>query len=170
MTTTQTKNENTPYVLSKTATADIDKWLAKFPNGNSRPVILRALWIVQEENGGWLSTDAMDAVADYLQQPKINVYEVAKFYSLYELEPVGKYKIHICTNISCMLNGSDEIESHLKNKLKINFNETTKDGKFTLKKAECLAACGGAPAMQINWKYYENLTPEKIDKILGKLE
>lgn len=158
------------YKLSTAATREMDKWIAKFPKGNTRPVILRALWFVQEENDGWISEEAMDAIADYLEQPRINVYEVAKFYSLYELEPVGKYKIYLCTNVSCLLCGSDEIENHIKTKLKIDYNETTADGKFTLKKAECLAACGGGPAMQINWRHIENLTVKKLDKILDELE
>jgi NADH-quinone oxidoreductase subunit E len=112
----------------------------------------------------------MDAVAAYLGMPKIAVYEVATFYTLFDLQPVGKHKISVCTNISCMLNGSDQIVDYLQKKLDVKLGETTKDGKFTVRSVECLAACGGAPMMQIGREYHENLTPEKIDNILASLE
>ena len=105
-----------------------------------------------------------------LGMPKIAVYEVATFYSMYELKPIGKHKVSVCTNISCMLCGCDEIVKHLQSKLKIKLGETTPDGRFTLKSVECLAACAGAPMMQIGRDYYENLTPQKVDDILASLE
>ena len=132
--------------------------------------VMGALKIVQEANGGYLTTELMDAVAEYLEMAPIAVYEVATFYSMYELKPVGKHKICVCTNISCMLCGSDDIVAHLKQKLNIGFGETSADKKFTLKEVECLGACGGAPMMQIGKTYYENLSSEKIDEILAKLD
>lgn len=150
--------------------AEIDKVLAKFPADHRQSAVISALMIVQNHNKGWLTTELMDQVADYIGMPKIAVYEVATFYSMFELKPVGRHKICVCTNISCMLRGSDTITDHLKNTLAIDFNQTTADGRFTLQSVECLAACGGAPMMQIGDYYHENLTPEKVDKILAGLE
>ena len=157
-------------VLSLKAKKAIDAWLLKFPNNQRQSAVLFALTFVQKENGGWLTVEWMDTVAAYLGMPKIAVYEVASFYSLYELEPVGKYKIMFCTNIACQLSGSEQIGKYLQRSLGIKFGETTADGLFTLKSVECLAACGGAPAMQINDEYYENLTESSIDAILQTLE
>ncbi len=157
-------------VLSYKSKQAIDEWLKKFPENQRQSAVLYALRIVQDENSGWLTEPLMDAVAAYLGMPKVAVYEVATFYSMFDLKPVGKYKVSICTNISCLLCGSEPIVAHLKNRLGIDFNETSKDGRFTLKEVECLAACGGAPAMQIGQVYYENLTPDKVDAILAKLE
>jgi len=156
-------------ILSYKAKQAIDHWLTKFPRDQRQSAVIFALRVVQEENKGWLTEPLMDAVAAYLGTPKIAVYEVATFYSMFELSPIGAHKICVCTNIACMLRGSDEIVEHLKNRLRIEFEETTKDGHFTLKKVECLAVCKGAPAMQIGRNFYENLTPEKIDTILAEL-
>lgn len=164
------KNLVSPAVLSQNARAHIDQWLKKYPTEQKQSAVIAALTFVQEEKGGWLTTELMDAVAAYLGMPKIAVYEVATFYSMFELEPVGKHKICVCTNISCMLCGSDDIVAYLKKKLGIGLGETTTDGKFSLKSVECLAACCGAPAMQIGPDYYENLTPQKIDEILASKE
>jgi NADH-quinone oxidoreductase subunit E len=131
---------------------------------------MSALRILQDQNGGWLTNDLMDAVAEYLDMPAIAVYEVATFYSMYEHKPVGKHKISVCTNISCLLCGSEDVVRHLEGKLGAKLGQTTGDGKFTLKEVECLGACCGAPMMQIGRQYYENLTPEKIDQILDSLE
>ncbi len=163
-----TKTNNT--ILSAHAQTQIDRWLTRYPADQKRSGVMQALMIVQDENGGWLTTELMDAVADYLDLPKISVYEIATFYTMYNLEPVGRHVIHVCTNISCMLNGSQKIVDHLKKRLEINTNETTADGKFTLREVECLAACAAAPMFQINKKYYENLTPEKVDAIIEELE
>lgn len=148
--------------------AEIDAWTAKFPADKKASAVLAALSIVQAHDG-WLSEARMDQVADYLGMPHIAVYEVATFYTLYNLKPIGKYRLDVCTNISCMLCGSNKIVKHLQERLNIGFGETTEDGLFTLKEVECLAACGGAPAMQIDKTYYENLTPEKIDDLLQTL-
>lgn len=156
--------------LSDAVKAEIDKWLKKFPEDQPQSAVLYALRMVQEDNGGWLTKEIMQAVAEYLDMPEIAVYEVATFYNMYDLEPVGRHKINVCTSISCYLCGSDKILQYLQSKLKIKIGETTDDKKFTLKKAECLAACAGAPAMQIDKDYYENLTEEKIDQILEKFK
>jgi len=150
--------------------AEIDHWIAKYPPEWKRSAVMAALRVVQEANGGWLSRESMDDVAAYLDMPPIAVYEVATFYSMYELKPVGTHKICVCTNVSCMINGCDNIVGHLEKKLGVTLGETTPDGKFTLKEVECLGACGGAPMMQIGRQYYENLTPEIIDSILDRLE
>ncbi len=151
--------------------AEIDTWIAKYPPEHKRSAVMAALRIAQDQNGGWLTTELMDAVAAYLDMQPIAVYEVATFYSMYEMKPVGKHKICVCTNVSCLLRGSDEVVAHLKNKLGVSkFGEITPDGLFSLKEVECLAACGGAPMMQIGHTYYENLTPEKIDGILAELK
>jgi NADH-quinone oxidoreductase subunit E len=132
--------------------------------------VMAALRIVQDQNGGWISSDLIDAVAEYLDMTSIAVFEVASFYSMYELKPVGRHKICLCTNVSCMICGSDNILDYLKQRLGIGFGETTPDGRFSLKEVECLGACGGAPMMQIHNKYYENLTNDKIEEILAGLD
>lgn len=147
----------------------IDEWLKRYPADQKRSAVLQALMIVQTENGGWLTESLMDAVADYLALPQIAVYEVATFYSLYHLKPVGRHVIDVCTNVSCLLSGSEEIVAHLQKRLNISSGETTADGKFTLREVECLAACAAAPACQVGKKYYEKLTPEKIDQLLDEL-
>jgi NADH-quinone oxidoreductase subunit E len=157
-------------LLTPESRAEIDGWIAKYPPEHKRSAVMAALRIAQDQNGGWLTTELMDAVAAYLEMQPIAVYEVATFYSMYELKPVGKHKICVCTNVSCMLRGSDQIVAYLNNKLGIKFGEITADGQFSLKEVECLAACGGAPMMQIGHTYYENLTPEKIDSILSELK
>lgn len=156
--------------LTADITREIDKIIAKFPVNQRQSAVISALMIVQKRNGGYLTTQLMDLVADYLNMTKIAVYEVASFYTMFDLKPVGRHKICVCTNISCMLRGSDDVVQHLRKKLNINFNETTLDGKYTLRAVECLAACGGAPMMQVDDDYHENLTPEKIDQILSRLE
>lgn len=157
-------------LLSPEIRAQIDKWIAKYPPDQKQSAVMGALTIAQDANGGWLTQQWMDAVADYLEMPKIAVYEVATFYSMYEHKPVGKHKICVCTNISCLLRGSEEIVEHLETRLGIKMGETTPDNKFTLKEVECLAACCGAPMFQIGKEYYEHLTPEKVDEILNHLE
>jgi len=157
-------------ILSMQAKKEIDLWLKKFPIDKPQSAVIYALKVVQAENGGWLTESLMDAVAAYLRMPKIAVYEVASFYTLFELNPVGRHTISVCTNISCMLRNCHKIVDHLKKKLKIDFNETTRDGRITLKEVECLCACGGAPVMQIGDRYFENLTPERVDTILDELE
>lgn len=157
-------------LISANSRAEIDKWIAKYPTEQKKSAVMAALRIVQDQNGGWLTNELMDAVAEYLEMPPIAVYEVATFYSMYELKPVGQHKISICTNISCQLRGSEEVVQYIERKLDIKMGETTPDGRFTLKEVECLGACSGAPMFQIGQDYYENLTPKKIDEILLKLE
>lgn len=157
-----------PQLLNTESIAEIDGWIAKYPHKQS--AVMAALMIAQKQNGGYLTIDLMNAVATYLDMPPVAVYEVASFYSMYEHQPVGKYKICVCTNISCMLNGSDQIVEHLKNKIGVKaFREISANGLFSLKEVECLGACVNAPVMQIDSQYYENLTLEKIDEILAEL-
>ena len=157
-------------LISSVAQKEIDHWLTKYPADRHRSALLIALRLVQEENRGWLTTAHMDAVAEYLHLPTIAVYEVATFYKMYNLKPVGKHRIAVCNNISCMLNGSQEIIEHLEDRLGIKAGETTEDGCFTLKETECLAACVQAPVLQVYDKdYYENLTLDKIDALIAKL-
>jgi len=156
-------------MLSPESLAKIDRELAKYPADRRQSAVMSALRIAQEQFG-WLSKDTIAEVADYLGIPAIAALEVATFYNMYELEPVGKHKITVCTNISCMLRGSDEIVEHLEKRLGIGFNETTADGRFTLKEGECMGCCGGAPLFHINnSRMCEFLTPEKVDEILGDL-
>jgi len=157
-------------VLSYSAKQEIDAWVTKYPPEQKQSAVLYALQIVQKENGGWLTEPLMNAVAAYLGMPPIAVYEVASFYSMFELKPVGRHKVSVCTNISCMLKNADELIQHLQDKWGINPGETSKDGRFTLKEVECIAACGGAPAIQIDRIYYENVTKEKLDQLLAELE
>ncbi|MDS4020716.1 MAG: NADH-quinone oxidoreductase subunit NuoE [Candidatus Competibacter sp.] len=158
-------------LLSAHARAEIDHWLTRYPPERKQSAVLAALREVQHENGGYLTTELMDAVADYLDMPPIAVYEVASFYSMFELEPVGRHNIAVCTNISCMLRGGDTVLAYIEKKLGIKLGESTPDGKFYLKKEEeCLAACCGAPMMQVDHVYYEHLTPEKVDQVLDSLE
>jgi NADH-quinone oxidoreductase subunit E len=160
----------TPYQLPEAIIAKIEKWRKRYPEENKRSAMTYALKAVQADNHNYLTPPLMDAVAAFLEVPAIAVYEVATFYSMFNLEPVGRHVINVCTNISCMLNGCDKIVTHLKTQLKIDFNETTPDGKITLREAECLAACANAPMLLIGKTYHENLTPEKVDLILDKLE
>lgn len=157
-------------MLTKKTIQKIDKELKKFPNDQKQSAIIAALQIIQTENG-FLTNDLIAMAADYLDMPKIAAMEVATFYNMFELKPAGKYKISICTNISCALRDADDIVCHLKKKLKIDFNEVTKDKKFSLKESECMGACGGAPLMTVNnQKMYEYLTPQKVDQILEELD
>ena len=155
--------------LSQTVRDEIDASVTKFPSTQKQSAVLSALTLVQEENGGWLTNELIELVADYLEMPKIAVYEVATFYSMFNLAPVGKHQINVCTNISCQLCGSEKIVEHLENRLGIKMGETTSNGKFTLKGVECLAACVNAPMMQIGKDYHENLTAEKVDEILDHI-
>lgn len=157
-------------ILSEEMRAKLDHWLVRYPETQKRSGVLEALRLAQEENKGHLTVALMDAVADYLGMPAIAVYEVASFYSMYSLKPVGRHVISVCTNISCMLCDSEKVVEYFKKRLEINLNETTPDGKFTLREVECLAACTKAPVALIGKKYYENLTPEKIDEILSELK
>lgn len=158
-------------LLSKETQAHIDIWLAKYPQDQRRSAVIGALHAAQEQNGGWLSQEIMQAVGQYLEIPAIWVYEAASFYSMFFTEPCGQHKVSICTNISCMLNGAEQIVEHAEQKLGIKLGETTEDGRITLvREEECVAACVGAPVMLIDGHYHENLTNDKIDELLNGLE
>lgn len=156
-------------MLSQDALAKIEREIAKYPPEYRQSAVMAALHIAQDEHG-WLSVPLMEHVATILGMRPIQVYEVASFYTMYNLKPVGRHKISVCTNISCLLRGSDDIVAHLRARLGIDFGETTADGRFTLKEVECLAACGGAPMFEVDKMYYENLTPARVDEILAQLE
>ncbi|MEX2525932.1 MAG: NAD(P)H-dependent oxidoreductase subunit E [Gammaproteobacteria bacterium] len=164
-------SEATETLLSAHTREVIDSWTAKFPPDKKQSAVLAALREVQHENNGYLTVELMDAVADYLQMPRIAVYEVASFYSMLETEPVGRHSVSVCTNISCMLRGADDIVEHIEKKLSIKTGESTEDGRVYLKQEEeCLAACCGGPMMMVDHVYYENLTKEKVDEILDNLD
>lgn len=157
-------------MLSNEAIKKIDYELTKYPADKRQAAVMAALRIVQTERG-WLSNESISEVATYLRIPEIAVLEVATFYNMYDLEPVGQYKITICTNISCMLRDSDAIVNHLQAKLGVGFNEVTADGKFCLKEGECMGACGGAPLMIVNnHTMHELLTVDSVDTILESLK
>lgn len=158
-------------LLSDHVREEIDHWKARFPEGRQRSAVIGALHAVQHENQGYLTPELMGAVAEYLDLPEIQVYEVATFYSMFQTKPVGRHNVAICTNISCMLRGADEVVEHVENKLGIRLGESTDDGRIYLKKEEeCLAACCGAPMMMVDHKYHENLTLEQVDRILDGLD
>ena len=157
---------DTGAALSAHVRAEIDHWLTKFPVDRKRSAVIAALHAVQHEKGH-LPQASMDAVAGYLGIPPIQVYEVASFYSMFETKRCGRHHISVCTNISCMLCGGEDILSHLEKRLGIKVGESTADGRFYLKQEEeCLAACNGAPMMMVNHVYFEHLTPAKVDQIL----
>jgi len=158
-------------LLSDHAKEVIEQWKSRFPEGRERSAVISALHVVQHENDGYLTAELMNAVADYLDLPTIQVYEVATFYSMFQTKPVGRHNVAICTNVSCMLRGSDEIVEHVEGKLGVKLGESTDDGRIYLKREEeCLAACCGAPMMMVNHKYYENLTTDQVDEILEGLD
>jgi NADH-quinone oxidoreductase subunit E len=159
------------YSLSDHVKQEIEHWKARFPEGRQRSAVLSALHAVQHENHGYLTAEQMNAVADYLELPTIQVYEVATFYSMFQTREVGRNEVAICTNVSCMLRGADDMVEHAENKLGIKLGESTPDGRIFLKKEEeCIAACCGAPVMMVNHKYHENLSKEAMDDILDGLE
>jgi NADH-quinone oxidoreductase subunit E len=162
---------NSAKLLTQFVTRDrieqIDSWIAKYPEDQKQSAVMSALQIVQEQHQ-YLTTELMDAVAEYLDMPPIAVYEVASFYSMYEHKPLGRHLINVCTNISCKLRGSGKIVEQLENTLHIKTSETTSDGAYTLRTVECLGACVNAPMMQVDKEYYENLDPSKLNEILDK--
>lgn len=161
---------NAPMVLSPEALAKIDEAVTKYPPDQRQSAVMAALTIAQDEKG-WLSTETMDFVARYLGMPAIAVYEVASFYTMYDLKPVGKHKLTICTNLPCALQGANVAAAHLKKKLGIGFNDTTEDGMFTLKEGECMGACGDAPVMLMNNKRMLcAMNPDNIDQLLKDLK
>ena len=157
-------------VLSSAALAKIDKAVAKYPPEEKQSAVMAALTIAQDEKG-WLSNETMDAVAHYLQMPPVAVYEVASFYTMYDLKPVGRHKLTICTNLPCALSGATHVAEHLKRKLGVGFGETTADGRITLKEGECMGACGDAPVLIRNNKHMLcGMTTDKLDKLIEELK
>ncbi len=158
-------------LLNAETRAKIDQWAAKFPPEHKRSALIQALLAAQEQNGGWIGKDLIEAVADYLELPPVWAYEITSFYSMFDREPVGHHKVNICTNISCWLNGAEDLLEHVENKLGIKQGETTTDQRITLVvEEECLAACCGAPMMVVDGHYHENLDTQKIDEILDGLD
>ena len=157
-------------LISLEAREDIDRVLTKFHEDQKKSAILEGLHILQDQNGGFLTDDLQTALAEYLDVSKVDVYEVATFYCMYDLAPVGKHKLNVCTNVSCMLNGAYELLSHIEKKLDIKPGQTTKDGRITLKEVECQGACCGSPMLEVDKIFYENLTVEKVNQIIDSLE
>ena len=156
--------------LTASMILEIDEWLEKLPKNRKQSIIIQALHIVQKYNDGWLSMDLLDALAEYLKVSKINVYEIATFYNMFQSKPLGRYKICVCNNLSCMLCGSKVVSNHLRNKLNINFGEITSDGRFSLQEMECAAECDKSPVVAINDQKYSKVTTKHIDDILVNLE
>lgn len=157
-------------MLSQESLARIDVEVAKYPPDQKQSAVMGALRIAQEEKG-WLANETIDFVARYLDMPPIAAFEVASFYNMYDIEPVGKHKITVCTNLPCALSGGVHAADYIKHKLGIDFNETTADGKFTLKEGECMGACGDAPVLLVNnHRMCSWMTPEKIDQMLADLD
>ena len=167
MTDSQVKTLND--LLSAEGLEQAAVWVKKYPEERKRAAIIPIMTIVQEEHG-YLTQELMDAVADYLDCPKIAAYEVASFYSMFRLKKAGKYVISLCTNVSCMLAGSGDIKQWFKDELGIAPGETTEDGTFTLKEVECMAACGGAPMLEVDKKYHENLSVDKVEQLIKELK
>mgnify|MGYP000971150039 FL=1 len=157
-------------MLSAESIQRIDREIAKYPADQKQSAVMAALAIAQEEKG-WLPSEAIEFVANYLGMPPIAAYEVATFYNMYDLHPVGKYKVTVCTNLPCMLSGGVDAGEYLKKKLGIDYNETTADGLITLKEGECMGACGDAPVMIVNNRRMCSwMNPEQIDKLLAELK
>ena len=161
---------NAPMLLSPEALAKIDAAIAKYPSDQKQSAVMAALAVAQDEKG-WLSTEVMDFVARYLGMPAIAVYEVATFYGMYDLKPVGRHKLTICTNLPCALQGATAAAEHLKKRLGIDFNGTTPDGRVTLKEGECFGACGDAPVvLHNNKRMLCAMTAERLDALLKDLK
>jgi NADH-quinone oxidoreductase subunit E len=158
-------------LLSEHTRHEIDHWVKKFPPDRQRSAVITALRAAQEQNHGFLTPELMDAVAEYLDLPPVQVYEVASFYSMFETHACGRHHVSVCTNISCMLRGGEEILRQVEQKLGVRVGESTADGRIFLKQEEeCLAACTGAPMMMVDHVYHENLTPDTVDRILDELK
>lgn len=164
-------SENAAKILTQLLSADniaeIDRWIAKYPQDQKQSAVMSALQIAQEQHQ-YLTAELMDAVAEYLDMPPIAVYEVASFYSMYEHKPLGRHLINVCTNISCKLRGSAEVVDYLEKKLQTKVGHTSSDGRFTLRTVECLGACVRAPMMQVDKNYHENLELSNIDSVLDE--
>jgi NADH-quinone oxidoreductase subunit E len=158
-------------MLTEETRKAIDHWSAKFPPDKKRSALIQSLIAAQAQNGGWITRELTEAVADYLELPHVWAHEVVSFYSMFFTEPVGRHKVNICTNISCWLRGAEEIVAHAEGKLGVKLGETTPDGRVTLvREEECLAGCCGAPMMVVDGHYHENLDIQKLDALLDGLE
>jgi NADH-quinone oxidoreductase subunit E len=156
-------------MLSPDSLRRIDREIAKYPSNQKQSAVIAALAIAQDENG-WLSNETMDEVARYLEMPPVAVYEVATFYAMYNLQPTGRFKLTICTNLPCALQGAQAAAEYLKEKLRVEYNETTADGRFTLKEGECMGACGDAPVVLVNNKRMCSfMAPPRLDELLSEL-
>ena len=165
-----TTSEGTPpFAFSEAALAECRSIMARYPEGRSKSALLPILHIAQAENDGWLSVNAMDAVAQVMGLAHIEVYEVASFYSMYNLHPVGRHVLEVCRTSPCMLRGSDDLITHIEKRLDIHVGDTTKDGMFTLKAVECLGSCGTAPMLQCGARFHENLDGTKVDALIDQL-
>jgi NADH-quinone oxidoreductase subunit E len=165
------QNNNGSAMLTEETLATIDHWLAKFPQDKKRSALIQALMAAQVQNGGWITPELTEAVAEYLDLPPVWAHEVVSFYSMLDDQPVGRHKVNICTNISCWLRGAEELLAHAEKKLGVTPGETTQDQRISLiREEECLAGCCGAPMMVVDGHYFENLDIEKMDAILDGLE
>ena len=166
-----TEHTNGTTMLAEETLKSIDHWVAKFPADKKRSALIQALMAAQEQNGGWISRELTEAVAGYLSLPPVWAHEIVSFYSMFHDQPVGRNKVNVCTNISCWLNGAEDLVAHAEKKLGVGMGGTTEDGRISLiREEECLAACCGAPMMVVNGHYHENLDIEKMDAILDGLE
>jgi NADH-quinone oxidoreductase subunit E len=155
-----------PLRVSEAARAEMEQALTRYPN--KRSAILPVLWVLQRENG-WLSPEALRHAARFVELDETEVFGIATFYTMFNLQPVGKYHLQVCMTLSCSLMGADRLFRHLEKRLGIGHGETTRDGRYTLRRVECLAACGGGPCMQVNFDYHENLDEAAVDRLLEKL-
>jgi NADH-quinone oxidoreductase subunit E len=162
-------SQTTTVRFSEEALAKVNEIIARYPEGKQKSALLPVLHLAQSEFNGWLDVPVMDYVASLLNIKPIEVYEVASFYTMYNLKPVGKHLIEVCRTGPCWLRGADDVVKHIENRLGIKDGETTSDGMFTLKTVECLGSCGTAPMLQCGGPFYENLTPQKIDALIDKL-
>jgi NADH-quinone oxidoreductase subunit E len=168
---TQPRHDAAPTLLQAATRERIDHWAAKFPPDRKRSALIQSLIAAQDQNGGWLTRELIEAVAGYLELPPVWAHEVASFYSMFFLEPVGRHKVNLCTNISCWLNGAENLLAHVEKKLGTRLGGTTVDGRITLvREEECLAACCGAPMMVVDGHYHEKLDVQKVDAILDALD
>ena len=174
MSSTMNSPMNSPdsiAMLSEETLQVIDSWTAKFPPDKKRSALIQSLIAAQAQNGGWLTQELVEAVAAYLDLPAVWAHEVASFYSMFDMKPMGRHKVNICTNISCWLNGAERLVAHAEKKLGISTGETTGDGRISLiREEECLAGCCGAPMMVVDGHYHENLDEKKMDAILDGLD
>ncbi len=165
------QNNNGSAMLTEETLKTINHWLAKFPQDKKRSALIQSLMAAQVQNGGWISPELTEAVAEYLDLPPVWAHEVVSFYSMLDDQPVGRHKVNICTNISCWLRGAEDLLAHAEKKLGVTLGETTQDQRISLiREEECLAGCCGAPMMVVDGHYFENLDIEKMDAILDGLE